>query len=40
MWRIPDKSVDMILYDLPYENTQNKWDLMISPEIIELEGKE
>lgn len=23
---IPDKSVDMILCDLPYGTTQNKWD--------------
>ena len=26
---IPDKSVDMILADLPYQTTKNKWDLMI-----------
>lgn len=26
---IPDKSVDMILCDLPYNTTQNKWDKMI-----------
>lgn len=30
MWRIPDKSVDMILCDLPYGVTnQNKWDQII-----------
>lgn len=29
MNRIPSKSVDMILCDLPYQATQNKWDLMI-----------
>ena len=23
---IPDKSIDMILCDLPYGTTQNKWD--------------
>lgn len=23
---IPDKSVDMILCDLPYQTTKNKWD--------------
>jgi site-specific DNA-methyltransferase (adenine-specific) len=27
---IPDKSVDMILCDLPYGTTQNKWDSVIS----------
>jgi site-specific DNA-methyltransferase (adenine-specific) len=26
---IPDKSIDMILCDLPYGNTRNKWDLII-----------
>ena len=26
---IPDKSIDMILADLPYQTTKNKWDLMI-----------
>lgn len=26
---IPDKSVDMILCDLPYGTTRNKWDLGI-----------
>ena len=29
MKRIPDKSVDMILCDLPYGTTQNKWDSVI-----------
>lgn len=29
MNRIPDKSVDMILCDLPYGNTRNKWDVVI-----------
>lgn len=29
MKRIPDKSVDMILCDLPYGTTQNKWDAII-----------
>jgi len=28
---IPDKSIDMILTDLPYGNTQNKWDVVIDP---------
>lgn len=26
---IPDKSVDMILRDLPYGTTRNKWDVVI-----------
>src|SRR5690606_38857282 len=26
---IPDKSIDMILCDLPYGTTQNKWDVLI-----------
>lgn len=26
---IPDKSVDMILCDLPYGTTRNKWDIVI-----------
>lgn len=30
MQRIPSKSIDMILCDLPYGNTQNKWDSIIS----------
>ena len=29
MKRIPDGSVDMILCDLPYGTTQNKWDCVI-----------
>ena len=29
MRRIPDKSIDMILCDLPYGTTQCKWDLVI-----------
>lgn len=29
MWLIPDGSVDMILCDLPYGTTQNKWDSVI-----------
>lgn len=31
MQRIPDKSVDMILCDLPYNETGNKWDFFINP---------
>lgn len=29
MKNIPDKSVDMILCDLPYGTTRNKWDIVI-----------
>src|SRR5437763_970886 len=29
MKNFPDKSVDMILCDLPYGTTQNKWDSVI-----------
>lgn len=29
MKEIPDKSIDMILCDLPYGTTQNKWDCVI-----------
>lgn len=29
MKHLPDKSVDMILCDLPYQRTQNKWDIII-----------
>lgn len=32
MKEIPDKSVDMILCDLPYGTTQNKWDTVIDLE--------
>jgi len=28
---IPDNSIDMILCDLPYGTTQNKWDFIIDP---------
>lgn len=30
MQRIPDKSIDFILCDLPYGSTRNKWDSVIS----------
>lgn len=30
--RIPDKSIDMVLCDLPYGTTQNKWDSIIDLE--------
>lgn len=29
LWSIPEQSVDMILCDLPYGTTQNKWDCLI-----------
>lgn len=29
MKNIPDKSVDMVLCDLPYQKTHNSWDIMI-----------
>ena len=31
---IPDKSIDMILCDLPYGTTQNKWDSVIPLELL------
>lgn len=29
MKRLPDKSIDMIFVDLPYQKTHNSWDVMI-----------
>ena len=34
MQEIPDKSIDMILCDLPYGTTQNKWDSTIPLELL------
>ena len=34
MKNIPDKSIDMILCDLPYGTTQNKWDSIIPLELL------
>ncbi len=34
MKNIPDKSIDMILCDLPYGTTQNKWDSVIDLELL------
>ncbi len=34
MSKFPDKSVDMILCDLPYGTTQNKWDSVIPLEAL------
>lgn len=31
MQKIPDKSIDLILCDLPYGQTSSKWDKMIDP---------
>ena len=32
MKNVPDKSIDMILCDLPYGTTHNKWDNVIPME--------
>ena len=34
MKNIPDKSIDMILCDLPYGTTKNKWDIIIPLDIL------
>lgn len=34
MQNIPDKSIDMILCDLPYGTTENKWDNVIDLELL------
>ena len=31
---IPDKSIDMILCDLPYGTTKNKWDSIIPFDLL------
>ena len=31
---IPDKSIDMILCDLPYGTTRNKWDTVIDLDLL------
>lgn len=31
---IPDKSVDMVLCDLPYGTTMNKWDKKIDLQVL------
>lgn len=36
---IPDKSIDMILTDLPYGTTQNKWDSIINLDVLWNEYK-
>ena len=40
MKNIPDQSIDMILCDLPYGTTQNKWDSVIPLDLLwrEYEG--
>lgn len=32
--RLPDASVDMVLCDLPYATTQNKWDVLIDIDLM------
>ena len=39
MKQIPDKSIDMILCDLPYGITQYKWDIIIPFEPLWKEYK-
>lgn len=39
MQNIPDSSIDMILCDLPYGTTQNKWDTIIPFELLWKEYK-
>lgn len=39
MLNIPDKSVDVILADLPYAQTRNSWDIMIPIESLWKEYK-
>src|SRR3989339_622330 len=34
MSKFPDNSIDMILCDLPYGTTQNKWDSVIPLDIL------
>ena len=34
MKKIPDKSVDMVLCDLPYGTTRNKWDCIIPLDVL------
>ena len=34
MKEIPDGSVDMILCDLPYGTTRNKWDTVIALDLL------
>lgn len=39
MQHIPDKSVDLVLCDLPYGTTQNKWDSVIPFDVLWAEYK-
>ena len=34
MKEIPDKSIDMVLCDLPFGVTQNKWDKIIPFDVL------
>ena len=36
---IPDCSIDLILYDLPYGTTQNNWDCVIDLELLWMQYK-
>lgn len=40
MKKIPSNSIDMILCDLPYGITQNKWDIVIPLDIYRHLGYE
>ena len=31
---IPDRSIDMILCDLPYGTTRNKWDVILPLDVL------
>ena len=39
MKKLPDQSIDMILCDLPYGTTQNKWDSVIPLDLLWKEYK-
>ena len=39
MRNIPDKSIDMVLCDLPYGVTNNEWDLILSLNLLWIEYK-
>ena len=34
MKKIPDESIDMILCDLPYGTTKNKWDSLVDLDLL------
>lgn len=39
MPKIPSQSINLILTDLPYQITQNRWDIMIPLDLMWLEYK-